>query len=217
MDTGGQSPQCRDGLVSPTPPSLFPSPEAWESQTMMQSQREGEKHVYGHCFSPGLREAGAEPQDRSLPRAPPWDWHEAVRRRGRQAARVTGTPSVRSQHCDPLIYTCPLILPVPWSGTPAWHTPCSSHRLRDRAAVACAALAWGEVFPSESRAYRPAPEPASSQLSLDVGFCLPVVQTLPCPFWFVFSSSCISYTPYVSCIMDIVCDSRSQESVEMGT
>ena len=33
----------------------------------------------------------------------------------------------------------------------------------------------------------------------------------------VFSSSCISYTPYVSCIMDIVCDSRSQESVEMGT
>ena len=73
MDIGGQSPQCRDGLVSPTPPSLLPSPEVWESQTMMQSQREGEKHVYGHCFSPGWRETGAEPQDRSLPRAPPWD------------------------------------------------------------------------------------------------------------------------------------------------
>ena len=123
-DTGGQSPQCQDGLISPTPPSLFPSPEAWESQTMMQSQREGEKHVCGHCFSPGLREAGAEPQDRRLPRAPPWDWHEAVKRRGRQAARIMGTLRVRSQHCDSLIDTCCLVLSAPLSGTPDWHTPC---------------------------------------------------------------------------------------------
>ena len=64
----------------------------------------------------------------------------------------------------------------------------------ERAAAASAALAWGGVFLSENRAYRLAPEPASPQLSLDTGFCLPVVQTLPCPFWFVFSSSCISYT-----------------------
>lgn len=63
----GQSPQCQDGLVSPTSPSLISSSEVWESQTMMQSQREGEKPVYGHCFLPGLREAGAEPQDRSPP------------------------------------------------------------------------------------------------------------------------------------------------------
>lgn len=63
------------------------------------------------------RETGAGPPGQEpLPRPPPWDWVEAVKRRGSQAAPVTVTLRVRSQHCDCLIHTyfsdsnCALVL-----------------------------------------------------------------------------------------------------------
>ena len=127
MDIGWQSSLCQDGLVSPTPQSA-PSPEVWESQTMMKSKKQWEKHIF--FFIAFHQDRGRQvqgPQGRSLPRPPPWDWVEAVKRRGSQAAPVTVTLRVRSQHCDCLIHTYFLILTVPLSWTWAWYVPCRVH------------------------------------------------------------------------------------------
>lgn len=182
---------------------------------MMQSQREGEKPVYGHCFSPGLREAGAEPQDRSPPELLHGTDMKQWKKKGRQAACVTGTPRVRSQHCDPLIHTCSLILPVPWSGTPAWHTPSSSHRLREQQ---WRVLRWREGEFSFLRTE--CTDLLLRQVLLSSAWTQGFVSLLcrPCHVLSDLSFPPPAFlTHCVSCIMDSVCDSRSQESVEMGT
>lgn len=49
MDIGWQSSVSECSLVSPTPQSA-PSPEVWESQTMMKSKKQWEKHIFFIVF-----------------------------------------------------------------------------------------------------------------------------------------------------------------------
>ena len=108
MDAGGQTSVSGWACL---PHTSLSAPKPWSLRvTDYDAITEGRGKTC-HCFSPGWRGAGEEPQDRSLPRAPPWDWHEAVKR-GRQAVRVSALS---------LPYThllsdskCALV----------WHTPC---------------------------------------------------------------------------------------------
>lgn len=87
----------------------------------------GKTHFFFIAFHQDRGRQVQGPQGRSLPRPPPWDWVEAVKRRGSQAAPVTVTLRVTSQHCDCLIHTYFLILTVPLSWTWAWYVPCRVH------------------------------------------------------------------------------------------